>query len=123
MVSTTVVFLSAARRRITSHVNRRLYGSIPLVGCQVRRSVFDESDGDDNFRRWPQDSFPWVLSFSESATSATADTTASTSDRSCSERGVQLEVFAHGEVGPQHVDAGDPGGGRISGISDVTLGR
>ena len=38
----------------------------------------------DNFRRWPPDSFPaGYSSFSESATSATADTTAaSTSDRS-----------------------------------------
>ena len=42
VVSTTVVFLSAARRRITSHVNRRLYGSIPLVGSSknATRSVF-----------------------------------------------------------------------------------
>ena len=70
----------AARRRITSHVNRREYGSIPEVGSSKKTTsgFVTNAIARDNLRFWPPERFPvGVSSFSSSATSATACTTAS----------------------------------------------
>ena len=75
----SMIELVAARRRITSHVNRREYGSIPDVGSSrnTTSGLVTNAMANESLRFCPPLKLPVGTSnFSNSATSATASTTA-----------------------------------------------